>query len=272
MPAYSIASWSDIVALAGAHPARLFAGLGLHPWVADQAACLGRPSTAAASSGSLDGLSRNGLPAGHLGTNDQATAGATPAEAAPSRLRGALAEAITSAGAEGIAVVAVGEIGLDTKVEGPDLTIQLPILRAQFELAVDLDLPVILHCRGAFEELLVEVDRFGGRLRGVLHAWSRGPDLARRFVAAGLYLGLGGAVTRPRARRVRRTVEVLPAEHFVLETDAPSIGLDGVPAAETEPGHVADIAAAVAGIRGETVATIAEVTTRNAERLFRLPS
>ena len=266
VPTYSMATWPDVVALARAHPARLFAGLGLHPWVADQVVAAERSSSAATSPEALAESSRNVPPGADFHAEPQA------GPLGSRHLGVALAEAIAKARTEGFAVVAIGEIGLDTKIEGPDLATQLPILRTQLELAIDLDLPVILHCRGAFEELLAEVDRFGGRLRGVLHAWSRGPELARRFVAAGLHLGLGGAVTRPRARRVRRTAEVLPVEHFVLETDAPSIGLDGVPAAETEPGHVADIAAALAEIRGETLATIAEVTTRNAERLFRLPS
>jgi len=167
--------------------------------------------------------------------------------------------------------VAIGEIGLDAKLgpEGPPLEVQRAILRPQLELAVDLGLPVILHARGGFEELLQDIDRFGGRLRGVVHAFSRGPDLARRFTQAGLALGLGGAVTRP-AARVRRTAAVLPLDHFVLETDAPSIGLDGVPAEQTEPAHVADIAAALAGLRGESIDTIAEVTTAHACRIFRL--
>ncbi|MFN2370609.1 MAG: TatD family hydrolase [Candidatus Krumholzibacteriia bacterium] len=185
----------------------------------------------------------------------------------PGRLRDDLAAAIGAA----TRCVAVGEIGLDAKLgdEGPGLDVQLAVLRPQQELAVDLDLPAILHCRGAFTDLLAEVDRFGGRLRGVLHAWSRGPELAVRFTAAGLCLGLGGAVTRDKAR-ARRAAQALPLEHFVLETDAPSIGLAGVPPAETEPHHVADIAAALADLRGESIATVAEVTTSHACRLFGL--
>jgi len=183
----------------------------------------------------------------------------------PADRREAVAAAIASAART---VVAVGEIGLDTKIDEPALDLQLPVLRTQLELAADLDLPVILHCRGAFEELLGEIDRFGGRLRGILHAWSRGPELAGRFTKAGLLLGLGGTVTRPRAKRVRRTAEILPLDHFVLETDAPSIGLDGILPEETEPQHVADVAAALAALRGETIETIAEATTHNACRLF----
>ena len=170
--------------------------------------------------------------------------------------------------------VAIGEIGLDTKPGegGPDLETQLVVLRPQLEFARDRDLPVILHCRGAFEELLKEIERFGGALRGVLHAWSRGPELAARFTQAGLALGLGGAVTRDRARRLQRAAMALPLESFILETDAPSIGLDGVQPADAEPAHVADIAAALAELRNEPLTTIAEVTTAYAERLFRLPA
>ncbi len=167
-------------------------------------------------------------------------------------------------------VVAIGEIGLDTKVQECGLVEQLPVLEAQLALAVDLDLPVILHCRGTFEELLTAVNKHGGKLSGVLHAYSRGPELAERFIAAGLHIAFGGAVTRDRAKRVRSAAGRLPLDKIVLETDAPSIGLDGVLPADTEPGHVRDIAEAVAELRGETLETIAEVTTANACRLFNL--
>ncbi len=168
--------------------------------------------------------------------------------------------------------VAIGEIGLDTKTEECSLAEQLPVLAAQLALAADLDLPVILHCRGAFEELLTAVNKYGGKLRGVLHAYSRGPELAERFIAAGLLIAFGGAVTRDRAKRVRQAAARLPLDKIVLETDAPSIGLDGVLPTDTEPGHVRDIAEAVAVIRNEPLETIAEVTTANACRLFNLPA
>ena len=186
----------------------------------------------------------------------------------PNQIRNSMAHAIEAAT---YPPVAVGEIGLDAKLgaAGPDLPTQLAVLRPQLELAVDLGLPAILHCRGAFAELLTEVARFDGHLRGVLHAWSRGPELAARFTQAGLALGLGGAVTRANAR-VRRAAASLPLDRFVLETDAPSIGLEGVPPAETEPHHTADIAAALAELCGEPLETIAEVTTSHACRLFNL--
>lgn len=235
LPAYDRASWPGIVAMATIF-AQVHPALGLHPWVA------------------FEERSENSHTCGNSNIKDQLAAAI---DAAPMK------------------IVAIGEIGLDTKVSLTDgyaeLPNQLPVLAAQLELAIDLDLPVILHCRGAFEELLAAVARHGGRLRGVVHAYSRGIELAERIVAASLHLGLGGAVTRDRAR-VRKAVPGLPLDRIVLETDAPSIGLDGVPAHETEPHHVRDVAEAIAGLRGENLEHVAEVTTANARALFDLPA
>lgn len=164
--------------------------------------------------------------------------------------------------------VAIGEIGLDLAVDGADLGRQQAVLEAQLGLAVDLRMPVILHCRQAHEELLGVLKGFAPGLRGVVHAYSRGPELAHRFLRLGLLLGIGGAVTRSRARRVRRTVEVVPLERLVLETDAPSIGLEGVQPEAVEPRHVADIAAVIAGLRGVAVDEVARRTTGAAHELF----
>ncbi len=186
------------------------------------------------------------------------------------QLKQALNQTIVDAS---IPVVAIGEIGLDTRSDGPlPLDIQMAVLDTQLELAVDLDLPVILHCRGAFNELYEAVIRHGGRIRGILHAFSRGPELVQRFHGTGLYFGLGGAVTRENARKIRRGARVIPLNRICLETDAPSIGLQGVRPEHTEPHHVADVAVALAELREEDLSLIARETTANALRLFHLPS
>lgn len=164
--------------------------------------------------------------------------------------------------------VAVGEIGLDTKIDAPSLDAQLAALIPQLDLACDLDLPVILHCRGPFEDLAALLGRYTPRLRGVLHAFSRGPELAARFTGLGLHLGIGGAVTRPQAERVRRAAARMPLDRLVLETDAPAIGLHEREAARTEPCHVRDVAEALAALRGEPLTVVAEATTASARALF----
>ncbi len=105
----------------------------------------------------------------------------------------------------------------------------------------------------------------------MFHAFSRGSELAERLVRAGLHVALGGAVTRERARRVRKAAARLPFDRLLLETDAPGIGLEGVAPEETEPRHVAAVAARVAELRGETVEAVAGRTTANALELFAIP-
>jgi TatD DNase family protein len=101
-----------------------------------------------------------------------------------------------------------------------------------------------------------------------VHAFSRGPELARRLVDLGLHIAFGGAVTRPKAKRARRAAVAVPDDRILLETDAPSIGLEGVPAEAVEPLHVAAVAETLAALRGTTPAAVAEQTTANARRLF----
>lgn len=165
-------------------------------------------------------------------------------------------------------VVGVGEIGLDSQIAGPSVEVQLTALTRQLDLAADLGLPVNLHCRGAFEDLLRLLGRYRPGLRGMVHAFSRGPDLAQRFLDLGLMISFGGAITRPRAARARRSAQVVPLESILIETDAPSIGMEGLAPEEVEPRHTRAVAQAVAELRGLNLEEVAEATTANARRLF----
>lgn len=165
-------------------------------------------------------------------------------------------------------VVAIGEIGLDFKVEKLDKVRQLEVFQMQLELAVQLDVPVMLHCRGAFVEMVDILKRYGGKVRGVVHAFSRGPEIADQFLKLGLAIAFGGAITRPNAKRARQSAIHVPLEKIVLETDCPSIGLADVAAADTEPRHVASIGGVLAALRGVSIDEIAAQTTHNAHWLF----
>ncbi len=256
VPAYDAASWDDLARL-GLLPGVAVA-LGLHPWLAHdlagQVAVLGGAPVVPVIDPYAVAFA---APPAAPGDDDPTVAARQLVDHLAARLASTRA-------------VAIGEIGLDTKISASGLPQQLPLLERQLALAVDLDLPVILHCRGAFEELLDAIARHGGRLRGVLHAYSRGPELAARFVAAGLHVALGGAVTRGRAKQVRRAAQTIPLGRLLLETDAPAIGLEGIPPEQTEPCHVREVARAVAALRGKAVGSVAAVTTANAEALFGL--
>jgi TatD DNase family protein len=178
--------------------------------------------------------------------------------------RDELARMIETSGA-----VAVGEIGLDTRKEdAPPLDRQIAQLTWQIELAVDLNLPISLHVRGAFDEMFAVLARFRPHLRGAVHAFSRGHALAERFVAMGLHIAFGGAVTQENARAAHEAARAVPPDRLLVETDAPAIAVRGCVAEEVEPRHVAQVGQSLAELRGVGVDEIAAVTTANARALF----
>jgi TatD DNase family protein len=178
--------------------------------------------------------------------------------------RDELATLIKNSGA-----VAVGEIGLDFRYDkAPPRERQLAQLTWQLELAVDLGLPVSLHVRGAFDDLLALLGRFRPHLRGAVHAFSRGAALAERFVAMGLHIAFGGAVTQESARAAHEAAQTVPLDRLLVETDAPAIAVHGCPAEEVGPRHAAQVGRALATLRGLAPDQLARISTDNARRLF----
>ena len=167
--------------------------------------------------------------------------------------------------------VAVGECGLDFFIDGLDPQTQRDFLRGQLDLAAEFDLPVIVHARRAVDALLVEIRRYAGRLRGVVHSYSGSEEQARQLYKLGFCLGIGGPVTYERAQRLRRLVARMPIEFLVLETDAP----DQPPAwnrgSRNTPGQLPSLAEQVALLRQMDVNVLARETVSNTRNLFRLP-
>ncbi len=163
--------------------------------------------------------------------------------------------------------VAIGEIGLDYALEDFSTTVQAAVLETQLELAALLSLPVIIHCRRAFELLYLILRKFSG-VTGVIHAYGGGPKLAEKFLALGYYIGFGGGVTRPNAKKVRETALIVPPDRILLETDAPYIGSHTVLKGESEPKDCLAAAQSLAELRGLSLAETVAMTTANAETLF----
>ena len=118
-------------------------------------------------------------------------------------------------------VVAIGEIGLDYYwPENPPRDFQQQVFRAQLELALELELPVIVHDPEAHGDNLEIVKEFPG-VRGVFHCFSGSPEMAEELLKRGWYLGFDGPVTYKNARRAPEVVAVTPLDRIVVETDAP---------------------------------------------------
>jgi len=164
--------------------------------------------------------------------------------------------------------VAIGEVGMDDRAEGAPLRAQHAVLYAQLELAMDFDLPVILHCRNGWELLVSALQPYAGRIRGLMHDYTRHPGLMTPFLKIGFHVGFGGAITRPRKKLSHLSAAELPLDRIILETAAPQSGLENVPAAEMEPRHVVEVATRLAEIRGVSLEAIAQATTENARRFF----
>ena len=165
--------------------------------------------------------------------------------------------------------VAVGEIGLDFHVQGVDHDLQRQVFVRQLDVARAHKLPVIVHARGALEEVVQTLRRAGG-VYGVVHSFSGSEQQAQQLWDLGFCLGIGGPVTYERAQRLRRIVTRMPLRHLLLESDAPDQPDASHRGQRNEPARVAGILCCIAGLRGEPEAEIAAATTANAQRLFGL--
>ena len=165
--------------------------------------------------------------------------------------------------------VAIGEIGLDLFVRDLDAATQEYFYVEQLKIAQEYDLPVLLHCRRANDEILKHLRKIKVR-GGIAHAFNGSPQQANEFIKLGFKLGFGGAFTWPRALNLRRLAVELPLESIVLETDSPDIPPVWIGRGRNAPGELPLIAKELANLRGVPVETIAETTTRTAKALFGL--
>ncbi len=170
-------------------------------------------------------------------------------------------------------VVAIGEIGLDFYRDLSPRPAQYAAFRDQLTLAREAGLPVVIHCRDAYDETITLLEKEAENITIILHCFAGSLDEARRAWARGWYLGVGGTVTFKNNEELRAIVRDAPPESLLLETDAPY--LSPVPLRgkfPNEPARVAYVAAAIAETRGVSVAEIAALTDANARRAFtRLP-
>ena len=143
--------------------------------------------------------------------------------------------------------------------------------RFQLRLAVEQGLPVMLHCRRAFQDLLaILMEENVQRVGGVMHAFSGSPEIARECIRLGLAIGVAGTVTYHNAVRPIEVVKACRLSILLLETDAPDLTPEPHRGMANEPAFLVAIAGKVAEIKGVSRAEVARVTTANAERLFRI--
>ena len=168
-------------------------------------------------------------------------------------------------------IVAIGEIGLDYHEGLEYVQEQKEVLRLQLELAAKMNLPVNIHLRDAWEDFFkVLADCSHLHLRGNLHCFTASYEIYERANRYGEFsVGIGGVVTFKNAG-LAKTLERIPLERILLETDAPYLAPVPFRGQRNESAYLPYVAAKVAEVKGLTTDQIAEITTDNAEKLFNI--
>jgi len=168
-------------------------------------------------------------------------------------------------------VVAIGEMGLDL-FKNNDIETQLAALLPQMKLAYESDLPVIIHCRDAAQEMInICKDLKNDNIcpRGVLHCWSGTVEEMHEFLELGFYISFSGIVTFPKAVNTHDCAKLVPSDKYLIETDSPFLAPVPYRGKRNEPSFVESVANSIAAIRSSKFEVIARESTQNAEKLFK---
>ena len=166
--------------------------------------------------------------------------------------------------------VAMGEIGLDPSYPVP-MEQQERAFRDQLRIAGGRGLPVLIHCRRAFQRVAAILREEGaGHAGGIMHAFSGSVEMAREFIRLGFAISLSGTLTWHNAAKPLRVARELPLEHLVLESDAPDMTPERYRGASNRPAWIVETAQRLAEIRGVPLEDVARITTATVRRVLRI--
>ena len=167
--------------------------------------------------------------------------------------------------------VAIGEIGLDYYWDKePEVqNAQRYWFRRQMELARETNLPVIIHSRDAAADTMEVMKAVHAEeIPGVIHCYSYSREMAQEFIKMGYYIGVGGVVTFKNAKKLKETVEAIPLERILLETDCPYMTPEPHRGTRNDSSNIPFVIAKIAELKGITAEEVERVTEENAVRLF----
>ena len=165
-------------------------------------------------------------------------------------------------------VVALGEMGLDYYRNLSPRPIQKAVFERQLDLAEELDLPIVIHNREAYHDILPILQARRGRVRGVMHCFSGDVEIMHRSLTLGFYIGIGGPVTYRKSDALQEVAQKVPADALLVETDCPWLAPQFRRGKRNEPAYVRATAEKIAELRGISLEEIGEITTQNFEDLF----
>ena len=167
-------------------------------------------------------------------------------------------------------ITAIGEIGLDYHYDdGPDRETQKYWFDRQMALALELDMPVVIHSRDAAEDTLEIVRKYAERgLKGVIHCFSYSSQIAELYVKMGFFIGVGGVVTYKNGRKLKETVEKIPLESIVLETDCPYLSPEPFRGKRNSSVHLPYVVNAITELKNTEPQEVVRQTFYNALQLY----
>ena len=168
-------------------------------------------------------------------------------------------------------VVALGEMGLDYYRNLSPRPIQKAAFERQLDLAEELDLPIVIHNREAYHDILPILQTRRGRVRGVMHCFSGDVEIMQQSLALGFFIGIGGPVTYRKSDALQEVAREVPADALLVETDCPWLAPQFRRGKRNEPAYVRATAEKIAELRDISLKEIGEITTRNFEGLFFTP-
>ena len=169
-------------------------------------------------------------------------------------------------------VVAYGEIGLDYHYNHSPPRLQRERFREQITLARDLHLPIVVHTREAQDDTMAILkEENAADVGGVFHCFSGDARLAKDALDLGFLLSFSGVITFQNATMLRDIVKTVPMDRILVETDCPYLTPAPHRGKRNEPAHVRLVAEKIAAIQGMTAEQVAELTSQNARRVFKIP-
>ena len=166
--------------------------------------------------------------------------------------------------------IAIGEIGIDLYWDKSFLNEQQEAFRFQIRLAMKHDLPIVIHCRDAFDEIFEILDKENcDKLRGVFHCFTGTLEQAKRAIDLGFVLGIGGVVTFKNGG-IDKFLNQIDLKHIVLETDSPYLAPVPHRGKRNESSYIMYVVEKLSEIYGLSKEEIADITTKNAEKVFAL--
>jgi TatD DNase family protein len=170
--------------------------------------------------------------------------------------------------------VAIGEIGLDYHYpDNPDRDTQIKWFRAQLRLALEEKLPVVIHSRDAAADTMEIMKEAASKgIVADIHCYSYSPEQALEYVKMGFYIGVGGVVTFKNGKKLKQTVDKIPLDRILLETDCPYMAPEPFRGSRNSSVYLPYVVKAIADIKGVTPQEVIDITEQKARRFYGIRS